>query len=619
MNKKSMEWGISLLLGFLLVLGFYLTIGQLLVIGEVGQTSGFLINSLSANIIYSSTGELNLEDSRWLATITLNRGGQNLIGEILTSDFADETGEIPTEDLKITLVNYTETFSYSADNRNPAEISLFSKTSFRKCTFLGLGLPSAESVCAGYDYYLEAHDGSCSDYFCINEENYGYVADIGSKVEILDVWLKVQIGTNYDLINLKKVGDAGVSSDIVFGNEIIGNIQWSGKKVDSGDEPVVSTLVAVKEAYTQNWKFGKASYYYSNYAIAKSNIYSELGEDYWTETEYTDHECWYVGLPAGISGTICPSIDMQNYLDSLVAPVQNAVINLQTEQIPVNADSVDTSIVGDNVVFHVNPDSKVYSPELTLSIEAEWLGVEVSKGQPLIISVDDLEFSSGSSTDEKTGIIRIKNTGQSVLQGTMEVNCNNANFVLSHIDTIYINPSVTEDIEFIMSESGLNMETSTSCSATVYDINYPSNSDTKYFSVELHTSAICNEGEIRPDVVNDNIEICSDNMWVIQEHCDYGIIYKDDEWKCDVALDPEPLVCPQNQTLCADETCQIKCTGTHNCPPVKLNLLVTSIKLPNLWCWIQVTIQGIFGYILLFIVATLFFKYEVWEQFKKKK
>jgi hypothetical protein len=175
-------------------------------------------------------------------------------------------------------------------------------------------------------------------------------------------------------------------------------------------------------------------------------------------------------------------------------------------------------------------------PVLTLKIKADWLGVYVPVGKPLITSVSSTEFQTGGVSYITT---KVKNIGDALGSFGVYAQCNQPFSFVGTTEFINLNPN-EEGVVNLKISGTCSQKIQGSCNVYAYDRNNPNNKDSKTVSVSCTPIVLCNAGETRCN--GKVIEQCNQagSGWNAIQTCDYTCEIKEGKATCVSPPPPKP-------------------------------------------------------------------------------
>lgn len=363
-------------------------LGAFFVNQYMAVTTGFTVNSISTdpNIITEST---NLQNAKWLVTMTLDGGGQSLVGTITPSQTAQLSNYESKYPLDIRVTAIDETFTYPIKNTGRGVYKYSTE-------YVGAGdCVNADYVIKGYLLGL-IHTTD----FCIYKEQDGVVGNIDNPINRLtSTWELTADGyTTTNTIDTR--GQYNVDFTDRSG-QWIANAKWTGNLV-TGDTPPDGGFYVATYATGDEWGTTK-----DNWKISHDTEYDNYIQE---ETKHeTQFELW-VDFPKEFD---CDSKDnclaiIQSKCD-LINDKRNTLLGGADATIGTAQTVVDATNINAGKVEITMDDRTVMHQVVTMLIRADWLGVNIPVGQPEILSVTCPEFASGDAT----GLcdINVKNVG----------------------------------------------------------------------------------------------------------------------------------------------------------------------------------------------------------------
>jgi hypothetical protein len=230
-------------------------------------------------------------------------------------------------------------------------------------------------------------------------------------------------------------------------------------------------------------------------------------------------------------------------------------------------------------------------PVLTLKIKADWLGVYIPVGKPLITSVSSTEFQTGGVSYITT---KVKNVGDALGSFGVYAQCNQPFSFIGTTEFISLNPN-EEGIVNLKISGTCSQKTQGSCVVYAYDRNNPNNKDSKTVSVSCTPIVLCNAGETRCN--GKVIEQCNQagSGWNAIQTCDYTCEIKEGKATCVSPPQPKPPEPPEPAPKIPWAYVWAGLAGL-------LAFLIIGRKDIEEKKWVGITIAGIIAFIIAIIV-----------------
>lgn len=494
-----------------------------LISGVLADSQGFTVNSVSlSNILHPGD---SVSNTQWLIQLTLNGGGQSLVGTLdnSTINYQGLTSAYP---LKISGATGPEEAFYVINNANPQPIYNFSTvTEYGNVSGNILGYLSATEApscpSGSYDIYTlivpagELNLGTNPvpiARVCVLKQQ------IGSKTDLL-ANPNIQFNANLNLISDGKNETIKISQDQKSATSNDGAIQanWVGSLVTGNAAPDGSQYVAINSQSSSSWLVKDLTdfdSYSSQYDSLSSTFQSMSNGQSWSITGQAPINCSQYSNgnsdqnPGAFGSQSSWTQWLNNYLTCLNGNIQSqySILN-QISNSLVSGNSVNIgnnppqlSSINGQSVFKVPLDNYfVTNPVILLRLSGSFIGVVIPEGKPQILSATSGCFNSG---DNGTIKIQVKNVGNS--QGSFYASLINCTRVDTQSQPKYsVNPGQTSEIDVPIYTTGTNTNLSESCQVQVTDYN-GGGSDSQYITVCMK-KAIGIENSINGSKISSNV------------------------------------------------------------------------------------------------------------------
>jgi hypothetical protein len=501
------------------------------------STQGFTVTSVSlSNILHPGQ---SASETQWLVTMSLNGGGQSLVG-VLDNSTINYQGITSVYPLQISGSTDPEE-AFFVINNDPIQINKFTILSVQKgsiTSYLNLYLSVTEAPLCPSGYFGEwdaivpsgwvnGASQKVVDRICIGLQT------IGSKSSIPSV-PNIQFSSHFNFVANGQNENLDLSFDKTSATSSTGLVQanWVGSLVSGNAPPDGNQYVAINNPQTSSWIVKQSSDF-----INWDNLFTSQ------ENQYKGTHTFSNSNPPGNCNGILPSgVSTAGIVDwnALYTSFTNCLTSqIQNDISPTNAkaDALMSSgiTIGNNPTTVVSYNGQnafkiplasyfVTNPVVTLRFSGSYIGVVIPMGTPKIMSASSDCFNSGDTGSIK---VQVKNIGTA--QGTFYVSLSNCPGLNTESSTNYaVQSGQSQEINVPIHTTGSNQQLNQQCSVTITDYN-GGGSDTSQVNICMKQANQCTpnsqlvEGNsICPCVnVNGVWQPATGNQC---KTCDYGVI-----------------------------------------------------------------------------------------------
>ena len=569
----------------------------------------------------------DLKKNSWLIDLTVGQGGQCIRTTIPKSKFVDEQENIKGKENVELKIEQLSSFCEYDVNYDSSKTPLYKATPYYETKWYGIWV-SQEDFQKDINSFSTTNNckyafgGPCERtplgqtclFTCIK---FNKAADLGIvRTPRYTFATKFTLGDQPPVI-------LGTSTLNSTGNEMeggmisgklgnVGFIRWKGNAYSGQQCSILGhRYYGVYPTTTSKWEIkqddgnAKYSYYYTKYSSLKSDI----------------------GTSLGVSKTIEEAKSGLNGVDRKIQYLNNAVddvLRLPSTCLEYGNINLNTLLEDrgsrQHSTFKISSLKKLYYPEFTLKLDADWVGIYEPHGIPSIINCPDYigtEFSSGTIS------LNIKNVAKEYGYFAGRMVCPTATTTTP--DTIQVAPEDTRNMRFDFNLGHKVTDFDETCTVLVYDINDPTQSDRCTPTISTTAIERCQTGEERCLGLYER-QACSNNQWFTQEKCEFGcepyIQYGLTKARCKsstISIKCGNKVCEPQYGENID-TCSVDCLSsdrcTYGCADWDLQC-----KFNEMICKMQASIVGLALYLGLFagilIILYLFVRFYVIKKLKK--
>lgn len=308
-------------------------------------TGGLTISSIDdVNVIVNNQEN---PDGYFRVTAIADRGAESLSGYVSSGNINSETGVQTKRGFNIGLSGLKEVARYQVDNVDVTPLWEFevapvgSTNCDWTCTFSGM---------------------------CVKKKQVGTIAGLSSTQTYSEV--RVTVRNDAGSQDTKTVSNQQTSATF---NNGIGNVRWVGGLSTGVDKPNSALYVPHFTENTNVWKLSKET----------GTKYDKYLSDYNEVKAYLDQQC-----PQLFADTNLIKQNIYSFNSYASRPFQQEDISFSEGFTWTSSTKYDGKLDYKLPVFTMNP-------ELVFTIKADWLGIEIAKGQPRINSASSVEFNSG--------------------------------------------------------------------------------------------------------------------------------------------------------------------------------------------------------------------------------
>jgi hypothetical protein len=451
--------------------------------------SGFTVMSISPSKIISN--DEDLKTANFIVTVVANGNSQSIIGELLTANDINaklsESGSSVrvSSPFKIEMGSVKETLTYPI--RNTGAIRKYEYAYSSEVNFV------SEATClSGYSYCYTVEAGSTwwgKTYRSLNirQANSAVSSSLGELDNPNINWqgdIVLTAGLTRVSKTIGSIESLG-AADFYNSNEWIAQATWTGSLLTGQATPNPSLYKATFTPAFNQWRISSNSYYndYASSLSAKQAYFPSM------LSQYTKQVCLdSYGCPSETPLTNAIS-NHNSIVDILLS--QNTKVTYTSSTGETLAQSTSGTSYSGNVIETTN--RRISNPVIVFKVKALSLSPYIPVGKPRIESITTPEFSSGDNNGVAT--VQFKNIGTESAtfsatffdpSGTFHPSSNQESSKTTC-------PALSQCIinVFISSDSPTNDRISKTATMTVYDINKPSNSDTKTFDIIMSPPKTC--------------------------------------------------------------------------------------------------------------------------------
>jgi hypothetical protein len=542
------------------VLAFFLI---LLVTPVFAQSTGFTVTSVSTSSVI--TKDTDPAKTYWIINTQLNGGGQSITGTLDPATVKSYMNNkvYTNKSLSIQVTSDNEQVFYDVINEGVPvyHYNLVTYDAPQDCP-LGVcyitddpqGCPSGTNwnIPLGKSFF-----GHAKKRYCVTKQAIGVKGVFNNPTITFTAKIKVSAGgttKEKTICSGASKGCQGTSVDL----DDLGVASWSGSLVTGDSPPNQDNFVAVYQYDSQKWQIARRSTYEA-YFPTVSTADSALNS--------------FVNLFPGYTDVVSGDREINN----AISPVNQAVETLVSEDTSFTSSPFTKDQNSGRV--SVDLQKKLTSPNIVFRIRADWIGIVIPSGEPKILSVNAVKFTSG---EEGKVTVQVQNVGEAA--GTfsaMLVNCDP--FVQSSTgitSRVTLQPDDVESIDIAVSGGTIAKQFSKDCTVKIYDVNDPSVYDTGKLSLQLEKPKICDPGKTYSE--GSVIKKCNSDGTALEvlDVCTYGVTTDGSgNWVCSKPIENQTegqvscsldADCPKYSSCDTSKSICFKCTDLHCCKPGKL-------------------------------------------------
>jgi len=464
-------------------------------------SQGFIVASVSlSNILHPGESATNVQ---WLVQISLNGGGQSLVGTLDKSEI-NYQGLTSVYPLQISGSTDPEQAFYVINNNQPQPVTAYT-TSIQKgtltasciltvCHYTATAASSCPSnsigewkmVVPANGYFGGISSDTVVGRLCFVSQQIGVKAAIPSTPNI-------QFSSHLNLLANGKQEKLDLSYNQQSATSSGGLVQanWVGSLVTGNAPPNGGDYVAIGSPQGSNW-IVKSAVDFDSYKTASNNFV--LTQQY--SADSVPAQCGSsVTFP---SGAILGDQNLQPYIDSYMTCLQTLAQNqysmanqlannLVINGVGIGSRPAQLSSQNGQPAFVVDiKDYFVTNPVLILRFRGDFLGVVIPLGKPKILSVTSDCFNSG---DQGTIKLTVQNIGNA--EGSFYPDLSDCKMISSQSPPKYsVGAGQTQNIDIPIFTTGANSNIKQSCNVKVTDYN-GGGSDTAQVSVCIKEANQC--------------------------------------------------------------------------------------------------------------------------------
>ncbi|MDD5453997.1 MAG: hypothetical protein PHW62_00655 [Candidatus Ratteibacteria bacterium] len=464
-------------------------------LGAITGSSGFTVNSITSPAIISN--DQDLANANFLISVTVNGGGQSIVGTIGESDFQRWLPNLDVKyPLEISMGGISETLKYPIRN-DGTQITRYTFTKvYRKDFWNGAQCLGSHASCIVVKD-IAGYSGTGNDMvILVDEVPVGVYGSFGNP----EYQWKGQMTVSINSIPITQtIGSAESAGSLDFKNsagEQIVHASWAGNLLTGQAWPNQNNFIPTYSYTTPKWKVADKKYltpYLSNRedVVAQLAVVQSKIDTCYKNIDTNDPYC------AKPRDDLLSAINVYNANEDILES-QDSVI---TDVSSTGGGEIVKSITGglnDGTVIE-STDRRIASPVLQLIVKADKLGVLIPVGKPEIVSIDVPSFSSGDN--KGVAIVTVKNTGSGTGTFSATFPATSTFSPISNVESakLTLAPGATGTIAVYIGHGATAISKTETATMKVYDYNKPSNYATKTFTITMTVPKACTPGTTRTD------------------------------------------------------------------------------------------------------------------------
>lgn len=486
---------------------FPLIFGLILLLISPVYAQGVTVTSVStSDVITKST-----EPSKvyWIINTQLNGGGQSITGTVEPSTVKNLMGgKVYTKQpLSINVESVEEQVFYEVVNEGIPISKYKLQTFLAPENFLDITTDNPEPCLPDTDFEIKlgsSHFGGFAyKRYCVTKEQVGVKGAYNNPLVSFNAKIRLSVGSDSKEKTICSGAASGCDgSSVSLGD--VGTATWSGSLVTGESPPNQNNFVSIKESSSNRWKIARLSTYdkYSNAEDIADSLLNGAASSF---IQYSESE-----IPSG---------------DAEIAKILTAVSSASDQLLNEQASFTSSPFSTDENTGKITVTLKrsLTSPNVVFRLKADWLGIVIPSGEPVIMSISKGKLVGGESGKVE---VQIKNIGES--EGTfsaMLVDCDP--FIQStsaQTTRKTIQPNDIDTIAISVSGGSLSDDVIKNCQVKVYDVNDPSIQKFTSLTLELEQAKVCVPNKVFTD--GNVIKKCNLDGSAIEilYDCKYGVV-----------------------------------------------------------------------------------------------
>lgn len=449
MPKSSFPLLPVILIGLVIVLATGMVHLPFAVLGQ----SNFLVKSISSMQVISP--DTDLKGAWFLVDATLG-GGQTVVGTVTPTDFKSWTGYETTYPIMLEMDNLAEEESYPILNEAYPIYRI--KEVSTSCG--ALQVPSCPTTSDGAPLVMGARTSSgCSILYqrniCWYKQQVATKGHLGGSTTSFGADLKMTVSGE---TITKRISSSDTSVAFIKSNgDLVATATWSGSAVTGNKPPNSANYVTYARTGTTEWVVGTDTAF----------------GDYQAKQAVIDDYIRRVGISTGASLESL-SGKTASELSQIVNTHNNYVDSLYQTSIPIqNQDgiSIPYTIAGTGTSKYLKADLnyQITVPEIVFKVRADWIGVKITVGKPVLTNAQCPAFNSGEEGSFKATLTN--QGGDGTFTSTLE-GCSPFRMKYSAPQQ-FVKAGQSADINIPIDVGTVSADVSQSCKLVVYDVNKP--------------------------------------------------------------------------------------------------------------------------------------------------
>lgn len=448
----------------------------------------------------------NLKDYWWLIDASVTNGGERIVGTLNPSDAKTLSGKSTQYPLTIDVTALDESLRYDVVNlEEPIYKINYVFTNFGEdcdaaATRAGVTKPECQGQSSygtdcGWTWYWLPIGGSG---FCAYMEQVGIYGGFGNpsiKDEATVELTANGITKSVKVSNQNKIGTFYDSS-----NNMIARVSFLGSLVTGDPAPNQDNFRPYYNFNTNIWK------------TARETDVDNIDDEAQSKKSVWDAN-YKAPLYVNREVLKAEAISYNARVDSLL--LQNVKISDASYEQWQNQGSETAGYL------LVNLNRQILTPELTIKVRADWIGIETTAGEPQIVSLSCPTFDLSSGE----GVIntKVKNIGTATGKFIYTVSgCSPFGAAFSSAtNTKSVLSGSILDFGIVLQDGGWTTDITKTCTVKVTD-SQSGLSDSGTVSCTAKAVGFCTDGRER--IVGNCIQDCISKEWVTRECCPNGVI-----------------------------------------------------------------------------------------------